>query len=362
MQKDSSISSIYDNSFIFFHFLSIYQWSHGLTSWHWLRSRCRLRNKRRRGWRRRRPVRTIKNYSSYSRHLKTVFIICVAQFAYNFIQPEVPRKLLPDFHPCFETLRAKRAKMFWRSVIWGQSPVEVHRSRSLQPMSQLFDLLYFTYCGYTVVICALCTGLVPCTAALKQMSHPLPHCLGLETGARRDHEAVMEDLKKKVRSQQDHQESRHVRRLHWRIKRTCFVGWAFLCRWNRNRWQSTLSTQRPARLSPQDKSVTTILERLGHRIKACIHWLRKFVAPAGDATVRQEHQVWRILTMFDVQLGVAMLHFVARPIAARHNAASVLREDALLKQKQAKEIRNTSTVQYVKLIGSVLAIAILYNY
>lgn len=214
---------------------------------------------------------------------------------------------------------------------------------------------------HTVVICALHTGLVPCTAALKQMSHPLPHCRGLETGARRDHEAVMEDLKKKVRSQQDHQESRHVRRLHWRIRRTCFVGWAFLCRWNRNRWQSALSTQRPARLSPQDKRVTTILERLGHRIKACIHWLRKFVAPAGDATVRQEHQVWRILTMFDVQLGVAMLHFVARPIAARHNAASVLREDALLKQKQAKEIRNTSTVQYVNLIGYVLAIAC-YSY
>jgi len=65
--------------------------------------------------------------------------------------------------------------------------------------------------------------------------------------------------------------------------------------------------------------------------------------------------------MFDVQLGVAMLHFVARPIAARHNAASVLREDALLKQKQAKEIRNTSTVQYVNLIGYVLAIAC-YSY
>ena len=247
--------------------------------------------------------------------------------------------------------------MFWRSVIWGQSPVEVHRSRSLQPMSQLFDLLYFTYCGY-LCFAHWARTLHCCLEANVSSIAPLPR-----PGNRRPTwpRSCNGRPKKKVRSQQDHQESRHVRRLHWRIRRTCFVGWAFLCRWNRNRWQSALSTQRPARLSPQDKRVTTILERLGHRIKACIHWLRKFVAPAGDATVRQEHQVWRILTMFDVQLGVAMLHFVARPIAARHNAASVLREDALLKQKQAKEIRNTSTVQYVNLIGYVLAIAC-YSY
>lgn len=68
----------------------------------------------------------------------------------------------------------------------------------------------------------------------------------LETGARRDHEAVMEDLKKKVESEQ--------------------------------------------------MAECTFYPKTS----------KKFVAPAGDATVR-------------------------------HNAASVLREDALLKQKQAKE-------------------------